>query len=325
MNAIENYKRSRQILFELAEIHPQSKIVSTKGPVENVHFLEMGQGKPLIIVHGGGSHASEWVNIMKPLAEHFHLYVVDRPGHGLSDPFNYQSVAYKKIAVEFLRSFADVLGLEKFHLMGNSMGGYYSLAFSMAHPEKINKLLLIGAPAGLNRWVPPMLRILGLTGINQLITKTVARPSIANLKMVHKKLLVADIKNLSDEYLSHGLHNGLLPGNMMGFTSMLENVLSLKGWRSELYLGDKLHSLEVPVRFIWGTQDVFEKPDTGMAKASAIADYKFAVVKDAGHCPWLDQPEECARLIISFLDDKADASHGHHSENPKISGNKIYQ
>ena len=81
----------------------------------------------------------------------------------------------------------------------------------------------------------------------------------------------------------------------------MENVLTLKGWKKDLYIGDKLHQLKIPVGFIWGKEDAFERPETGIVKASKIKDYKFEVVENAGHCTWLDQPEQCSRLIISML------------------------
>lgn len=302
MNAIEEYKRTRQILFDEEGILPSSKIVSTNGPVKNVHYLEMGKGEPLVIIHGGGSHSSEWINIMKPLAEHFHLYVVDRPGHGLTDPFNYRGVAYREMAVAFVRTFMDVLYLKTSFIMGNSMGGYFSISFAIEHPERVEKLLLIGAPAGVNLWIPYALRLIGWKGINQLLMKTIARPSFSNVKNVHKQLLVADIDNLSHNYLEHSYSNQLLPGNIEAFSTMLENVLTLRGWRRNLYLGDQLHRLQVPVRFIWGMEDAFEKPETGRQKGLAIKDYEFEVVENAGHCPWLDQPKKCAELIISLLE-----------------------
>lgn len=305
MNPFESYNYSRQILFDKEGIQPESKIVATKGPVKNVHYLEMGQGPSLIMIHGGGSHASEWINIMKPLAEYFRLYAVDRPGHGLTDPFNYRNVAYREMAVDFVRSFMDTLGMEKAFLTGNSMGGYFSIVFTMEHPDRVKKLLLIGAPAGVNRRIPLMLRLMGWKGINQLLLSTVAKPSYSSMKNIHKQLLVADINNLPSDYLEHCHHNGLLPGYRESFSTMLENVLTLRGWKKDLYLGDQLYRLQVPVRFIWGTEDAFENPDTGRKKASAIKDYKFELVKNAGHCPWLDQPDECADLIISMLKEQA--------------------
>ncbi|MFD3001616.1 alpha/beta fold hydrolase [Pontibacter toksunensis] len=57
----------------------------------------------------------------------------------------------------------------------------------------------------------------------------------------------------------------------------------------------------MPVRFIWGDRDVFERPVTGMRKASAIQDMRFEVVENAGHSPWLDQRERCADLAAAML------------------------
>lgn len=71
----------------------------------------------------------------------------------------------------------------------------------------------------------------------------------------------------------------LLPGAEKGFTSLLENVLTLCGWRKDLYLGDKLNLFEIPVFFIWGSKDAFEKPESGRSKAAAIKECRFEVVE----------------------------------------------
>lgn len=301
MDAIARYKETRDFLFQEAGIEPQSHMVQTDGPVNNVHYLELGSGKALIIIHGGGSHASEWIPILKPLSEHFHLYVIDRPGHGLTDPFNYRGIDYRECAIQFVRSFMDAVDLQQALFMGNSMGGYFCLSFAMAYPERVQKLVLIGAPAGMNRWIPYMLRLLGTKGVNSLLIKTVAKPGVSNLKNFHKKLLVADVSRLSDTYIEHCYYNQLLPGSMTSFRTLLENVLTVEGWREDLYIGDQLYTLDMPVRFIWGDNDAFEKPETGKQKAKTIKNYRFEVVANAGHCPWLDQPEKCASLIISML------------------------
>ncbi len=302
MDVLEAYKQSRDTLLAQRGIEPQSKTVATNGPVKNVHYLELGAGKPLIMIHGGGSHASEWINILKPLSAHFHLYVVDRPGCGLTDSIDYRGVNFRESAVDFVRSFMDAVGLKKVLLLGQSMGGYFSICFAMRYPERVEKLLLIGAPAGMNRYIPFKLRLLGTKGLNRLLVSTVAKPSVENLKDIHRQILVADIHKLSEDYFTHGYYGQLLPGNERGFLSMLENVLTVRGWRKNLYIGDQLHQLKIPARFIWGDKDAFEKPDTGLHKAKAIKDFKFEVVKDAGHCPWLDQPKKCAALIVSMLE-----------------------
>lgn len=301
MDVIKKYKSTRQKLFDLEGIQPQSKFAVTSGPIKNVHYLKGGTGHPLILLHGGGSHAGEWTNIIKPLSEHYQLYIVDRPGCGLSDTFDYRGVDLQEHAVTFIQSFMDAIGLEKAMFMGQSMGGYFSICFAIRYPERLKKLLLIGAPAGMNRWIPYVLRLMGTKGINRVLMNTLAKPSPENVKHFHEQLLVADVDNLSDDYIRHVYYSQLLPGAQKSFLSLLENALTLKGWRKSLYIGDKLSHLNIPVRFVWGDQDAFEKPENALPKISVIEDYTFEKVENAGHCPWLDQPEYCSRLIFSLL------------------------
>jgi pimeloyl-ACP methyl ester carboxylesterase len=138
---------------------------------------------------------------------------------------------------------------------------------------------------------------MGIPGLNKLMGK----PDLSTVKMLHKQLLVANISILPEEYLQHTYHHMQLPGTVRSFQSLLENVLTLGGWKKKYYLGDQLHQLQVPVRFIWGSKDAFEKPETGKQKAATIPDYQFEVVENAGHCPWLDQPEKCVSLIKSMI------------------------
>ncbi len=303
MKILEEYQRTRDLLFESIGINPLSNFIATDGPIKNAHYLEMGSGKPLILIHGGGSHSSEWYSILKPLSAYFHLYVVDRPGCGLSDSINYRGVDLQKSAVDFVRSVMDALNLKRALVVGQSMGGYFGICFALQFPHRVDKLLLIGAPAGMNRWIPPILRLLGTKVVNRFLTATVGRPSLKNLKKIHQKLLVANLANVSGDYLVHTHYGQLLPGYKTGFLSLLENALNLTGWRKELYIGDQLHRLEVPVRFIWGDHDAFESPETGKQKALAISDQQFITVENAGHCPWLDQPEKCADWLIRMLTD----------------------
>lgn len=301
MDILDKYQETAAQLYEEAGISPLSKYVTTSGPVENVHYLELGSGKPLVLIHGGLSHSSEWIDILKPLSAHFHLYVPDRPGHGLTDRIDYRGINYRTSATTFIRSFMDAVGLSNASLLGNSMGGYFAICFALAHSERVDQLGLIGAPAGMNLWIPPMLRALGIGGLNRFLMKTVARPSISSQRDIHKQIIVADIDHVSKLFLEHASYNHQLPGARLAMSSLLENVLNLRGWKKELYLTPELANLQMPVHFIWGSEDAFEGPVTGREKASAIANHTFEVVQDAGHCPWLDKPVECSDLIISKL------------------------
>lgn len=85
--------------------------------------LELGRRPPLVLVHGGAGQASDWASIMPSLADRFHLYAVDRPGHGLADAFDYRGVDVSAHGVTFVGGILDALGLDSVPLVGHSMGG----------------------------------------------------------------------------------------------------------------------------------------------------------------------------------------------------------
>ena len=301
MDPIERYRHSQQQLFDQEGIQPVSKFVHTDGPVEKIHYFEIGIGEPLIFLHGGGSHSSEWIPILKHLSKYFHCLVVDRPGCGLSDHINYRGLDYQGSAIDFIGSFMDALGLEKSRLIANSMGGYFSICFAMEYPERVEKMLLIGAPAGMNMFIPPQLRVLGIKGLNTFILNTLGKPSIKTIRDIHQQLIVADVNNLPDLYFEHTYHLQLISGTMKSFATLLESVLTFRGFRKELFIGDQLGQLQIPVHFIWGDKDAFENPTTGKPKAAAIENHSFDIVENAGHLPWLDKPDQCTSLIIKRL------------------------
>ena len=300
MDVVDKYQQTRKQLFGEYGIEFASRFVQGEGG-KRIHFLELGSGPPLVLVHGGGSHCSEWFTILKPLSQHYHLYVVDRPGCGLSYPVNYSGSNFRTVAPGFLKMFLDAVGLNKASFLAQSMGGYFSICFAMDHPQCVEKLVLIGAPAGMNHYIPPVLRALGTKGLNRFLAATVGKPSIQNLKNIHRQLLVFQMDRLPELYFEHGFYSQQLPGSRTGFLSLLERVTTWRGWRKDLYIGDQLHQLSLPVGFIWGDQDAFESPTTGRSKANAIAKCQFETVSEAGHCPWLDQPEACAELALAML------------------------
>ncbi|MCB0686529.1 MAG: alpha/beta hydrolase [Saprospiraceae bacterium] len=301
MSITDQYIDTRNRIFQTIGINPISKQIEIDGPIKNVHFLEIGSGEPLILIHGGLSHSGEWINIMEPLSKKYHLYVIDRPGHGLSDMLDYRGVDYQNSAAKFIKSFMDALGLRQANLLGCSMGGYFAVSFALQYPDRVEKLSLMGAPAGMNRWIPPMLRILGIPGLNRFILGKLAKPSLKSAKSIHRQLLVANINNISEDMLNLTWMNQSLPGALISHTTMLENVLDLKGWRKKLLLTDQISNLKMPVHFIWGEKDAFENPDSGREKAKKIKVHSFEIIANAGHLPWVDQPEECVESLFKFL------------------------
>jgi pimeloyl-ACP methyl ester carboxylesterase len=85
--------------------------------------------------------------------QHSHRCIaVDRPGHGISYRVDYGEVSnFRADAAAFVGRTLDLLGLERATLVANSMGAFFAIVFALAHPERVARLVLVGAPAGIVR------------------------------------------------------------------------------------------------------------------------------------------------------------------------------
>lgn len=116
------------------------------------HYLEGGSGPTLVLMHGGGAGADGWGNwrgCLDAYARHFHVLVPDMPGFGRSakpDPADYDYSQAER--TRHLIAFLDARGVNKAHLIGNSMGGATVLGVAMTAPDRVGKLVLMGS-AGL--------------------------------------------------------------------------------------------------------------------------------------------------------------------------------
>lgn len=296
MDIKAKYIETQEALFEKFGVDPESILVDTDGPVKKIRYLKLGSGDPLVMVHGGFSHASEWLPIMKSLSEKFTLYVPDRPGHGLSDPIDYTGQDYPKSAAEFLRSFLDAVGLEKPRFLGSSMGAFFSINFAFVYPERVEQLILIGAPAGMNYELPEPIKAMAAPPEGEAAPE----PSMEWQKHIHGVMIVYNADKIPDLYYEHCSYGMLLPGAATAHRTLAQAVMGADGWRKECYIGDQLHRLKMPVAFIWGDKDVFETAESAREKANAIENHRFEVVENAAHCPWFDEPERCVELILEM-------------------------
>lgn len=108
-----------------------------------LHYRERGSGETLILLHGNGEDGSYFEHQMEAFASRFRVIALDTRGHGKSPrgkvPFTIRQFA------DDLLAFMDEHGIERAHLLGFSDGGNVALAFALAHPERVGKLVLNGA------------------------------------------------------------------------------------------------------------------------------------------------------------------------------------
>ena len=263
--------------------------------------LELGEGQPVVLLHGGLGNAFDWVPIMPGLGRRFHVYAVDRPGHGLADPFNYSNVDLLDHARTFLGDLLDALHLPQVPLIANSMGGLWSVSYALHAADRVSRLLLVGAPAGSKRWIPLQLRLIRWPLVGALVRSTMRKPTRETTRNFFKQILVAHPERLDEEYLDATLWSSLR--NLSTWFGLLERAIEPGGVRRELLIGERWKELRVPVVFIWGEKDAFDSPENGERMAAQIAAGASLVrVPDAGHLPWLDDPAVVASTIERALE-----------------------
>lgn len=163
----------------------------------NHFYIEQGTGFPLILLHGNGEDCAYFTRQIDSFSENFHVIALDTRGHGQTPrgeaPFTIRQFA------EDLLAFMDQHNIEKAHLLGFSDGGNIAMVFALAHPERVDKLILNGAnlnASGVKRKIQIPIEI------GYRIAKFFARKSPKAKKNAEMLGLMVNDPNVNPEELS---------------------------------------------------------------------------------------------------------------------------
>ena len=253
----------------------------------NLHYLDVGKGPTVIWLHGSGPGASGYSNFKGNYpafaAAGLRNIVLDLPGFGRSDKpadVNYDLDFF----VSNLNAFINKLGLDKVTLLGNSLGGAIALGQALAHPDSIEKLILM-APGG----VEEREVYFRMEGIVRMV-ETFAKGPMGPEQMRHvMSLQVFDPSLLTDEIINErSAIAPLQPANL--FTTMLVPNMT-----------PRLHEIQVPIFGFWGTNDKFN-PHAGILKLIENApNARMLLLNRCGHWVQVEHPDLFNRSCIDFL------------------------
>lgn len=300
---LASFEQERLALFARYGFEGESRWVTDRKR-RSTYMISRGEGHcPTVLIHGGLSQASEWALLAGRLPGH--VIIPDRPGCGLSYHIDYRDVDYRTAAASWLLDLVDGIGAEQVDLVGNSMGGFFSMAFAIAYPDRVRRLILPGAPAGLDKHIPLFLRLWGNQVVGPLMTRlgiTVPPNAEALRKRVFATLLVAHPEKVPLDVLELALAGMTsIPGTGLTSYTLLRTVTNLRGWRPRLMMCDDMARLPIPTLFVWGDADAFAPPSSGQDMATRMPEAHAEVIPDAGHLPYLDQPDAVADSITGFL------------------------
>lgn len=294
-----SFERRRRELFAQRGFEAEGRWIGDRER-RRTYVLSRGESDcPTVLIHGGLSHAGEWV----PLAGRMpgHVVIPDRPGCGLSYPIDYRRLSFRESAASWLLELLDAIGADEVDLVGNSMGGFFSIALALARPERVRRIVFVGAPAGLDRAVPFFLRLWGNPIAGALIRRLkITDPEVLR-KRVYGPLLVAHPEDLPLELLELDIANAALPGVEQSAYGLLRAATTLRGFRKELLLRNELAGLKIPSLFLWGESDRFAPPSSGEDIAGRMPSATIEVLPDTGHLPHVERPETVAAAVLGFL------------------------
>lgn len=274
----------------------------------SIRVNEVGTGPPVVLIIGGVGKGAGWLPLL-PELEGYTLYVVDRPGGGLSDGLDYRSVSLRDQAVPVTDALFDRFGIDAAPLIGNSNGGAWSLGYALERPERVSRIGLLGCPGFYPGWrVPIPMRIMGLQGIGKILIQRLMQPdSTEDVKDTFEALGHPGdtIERLPPAYLDVWYRMDALPHFTWSYTTMFQwgtSVWRRRGAAPDLeFTPQELSRISTPVMLCWGPNDPFGDIDTGRAGADHFPDAEFNEV-GTGHLPWLDDPEKCGGFLRAFLD-----------------------
>jgi 2-hydroxy-6-oxonona-2,4-dienedioate hydrolase len=201
--------------------------------------------------------------------------------------------------VEFDDGVMDALGVDDAVVGGNSMGGTIATWYALARPERVPKLLLVGAaPLFPVTTAPGMLRMVAspIGTLLGALMKPTPKVVVRNMKVFGDGESITRYPELIDAQVVAGGDKTYVDTS----TAELKTIISLRGFRRELLLSDAdLAKIKAPTQIIWGTNDPLGGTDVAKSVARAISDSRLEIL-DAGHGPWFGHPEKVAKIISEF-------------------------
>lgn len=263
----------------------------------SIHYNDCDPGQArgtVVMLHGSGPGASGWANFnrnINPLTQAgFRVILVDCPGWSKSDSI-VNSGSRSHLNARVLAGVADALGLERIHILGNSMGGHSAVAFALDHPDRVGKLVLMGGGTGGVSPFTPM----PTEGI-KLINGLYRAPTIENLKAM-MSVFVFDSSELTDELFQARLDN------MLKRKDHLDSFVASLDANPNQYpdFGPRLSQISAPTLIVWGRNDRFVPLDAGLRLIAGIPNSELHVFNKCGHWAQWEHYKAFNALVLEFL------------------------
>ncbi|MGE0329094.1 MAG: alpha/beta fold hydrolase [Ramlibacter sp.] len=276
---------------------PPSQFITVQGM--QVHVRDEGprdDALPIVLLHGTSASLHTWQGWAAALKGQRRVIRFDMPGFGLTGPHpqdDYSMAAY----VRFVAAVLDQLGVQRFVLAGNSLGGQIAWEFAHAHPQRVSHLVLVDAAgyAMAPREVPLGFRIARMPTLRPLMRNTLPRGMIEQ----SVRSVYGDPSRVTPDLVDQYYDMTQRAGNRRALGLRVEEIV-----REQAQAGAsaaRIASLKVPTLILWGGRDQLIPPDSAQRFARDIAGSRLVMFDDLGHVPHEEAPARTVAPVVEFL------------------------
>ncbi len=274
---------------------PEDKYVKV-GEV-NTRYWVLGQGSPLLLIHGLGASCEYWRYNVRALSQGCRVYAFDLPGFGRSDKrIDDYSLDF---AGEFVAAFLDAQGVDRASLVGNSLGGGVSLQFAVQYPHRLEKLVLVDS-GGLGSELPLSFRLLKIPLLGEFMAWAWGTRPGMRLTL---RSIVYKPRVMTDEFVDQMAELARLPGAREMLLSVARMGIDFRGQNMKLLepFLSRVPEIEAPTLIIWGAQDPILPLAHAQIAHQMIRNSRLHILDRCGHLPQIEKPEEFNQLVLGFL------------------------
>lgn len=270
-----------------------SRVVEADG--HRLHYHDAGRGPVVIMLHGGGPGAGGWSNFNRNIGAFveagYRTILLDCPGFNKSSPI-VSAEPRGLINARAVRALMEVLGIQKAHLIGNSMGGLSALTFALEFPDRLDRMILMGS-AGLGQ---SLFQPTPQEGI-KLLMKLYKQPTLENLQAM-LQVFVYDTSVLTDELVQQRWQamqrSQVHLANFVKSNEMNPRALFVD-------LTPRLGEIKARTLVVWGRDDRFVPLDNGLKAVWGLPDADLQIFGRCGHWAQWEHAGKFNRLALGFL------------------------
>jgi 4,5:9,10-diseco-3-hydroxy-5,9,17-trioxoandrosta-1(10),2-diene-4-oate hydrolase len=263
-----------------------------------LHYHDAGEGEALVLLHGAGPGVSGWSNFhgnLPGFAQRFRTLVVDMPGFGESGKPEFDR-PFPQIAADAVARLLDELGIEQAHLLGNSMGAFVAVELTLARPELVGRLALMG----FGGVTPNILAPVPSEGGRRAREFGAQPTKPALLAWLHAMVERRDV--LTDELIEERWQNSTAPGAVAQLAAVRASMADTEVPRWAL-----LGKVGRPTLLLWGRDDRMVPWEHALLPLRQMPDVELHVFSGCGHWVQVERKAEFERLVTEFLTRREEA------------------